>query len=57
MINNALLTESVYDELKAKIINNEYPSGQRLDINSIAEEFGVSRTPVVSALKALERDG
>ena len=53
----ALLNDWVYDEIKKKIIDNEFTPGERIDIEALSNEFGVSRTPVITALKALDKDG
>ena len=50
------LDQGVYDRIIEKIINVEFSPGQQLDINDLAEEFGVSRTPVVQAIKMLNLD-
>ncbi len=47
---------SVYEFLHDKIINLEYTPGQELNIKSIAEELGVSRSPIRDALLRLELD-
>lgn len=47
----------IYDRLRRDIILLELPPGQRLRENELAEEFGVSRTPVRSALQRLESEG
>lgn len=53
----ALLSDTVYRELKRRLILWEYLPLQRLGEESIAREFGVSRTPVRDALSRLEREG
>ena len=47
------ITEQVIQSLRAKIITCHYPPGQRLGEIEIAEDFGVSRTPVREAIKVL----
>ena len=51
------LSSSVYESIKDKIINGDFPPGSMLMERSIAEEFGVSRTPVREALKRLSQEG
>ncbi len=51
------LTNEVYENLKAKIINEELEQGSRLIETQIAEELGVSRTPVKEAIAQLKEDG
>jgi len=56
----ALVTESIADQLHTilceRITTGVYAPGARLDPQSIAKEFGVSRTPVRDALTQLEHD-
>lgn len=51
------LSSSVYEYIKNKIINGDFPPGSMLMERSIAEECGVSRTPVREALKRLSQEG
>ena len=51
------LSSSVYELIKNKIINGEYMPGSVLMERSIAEEAGISRTPVREALKRLSQEG
>ena len=46
-----------YAEVRAAIVENRYPPGQRLVEQRIAEELGLSRTPVREALRMLEAEG
>lgn len=57
MIEYKSLNELVYDEIKNRIVNNYYKPGQKLDVEQIATELQVSRTPITNSLKALEKDG
>jgi len=50
------LREVVYEKLKEAILTGAIPSGTRLYESKIAEETGISRTPVREALHALERE-
>ena len=47
----------IYESLRRDIISLELHPGQRLRENELAEQFGVSRTPVRSALQRLESEG
>ncbi len=51
------LTDQVYDILKRRIIGREMQFNEKLDVNGLAVELGVSRMPVVEALTRLESDG
>ena len=46
-----------YAALRAAIVENRYPPGHRLVEQRIAEELGLSRTPVREALRLLEAEG
>jgi DNA-binding GntR family transcriptional regulator len=58
-INNigATVRDRVIEELRERILTAKIVPGERLDLDSISEEFGVSRTPVREALLALAHDG
>lgn len=51
------ISDRVADELQRRILNGAIPVGSWLRHNSIAEEFGVSRTPVREALRVLHARG
>ncbi|MBY6202438.1 GntR family transcriptional regulator [Maritalea mobilis] len=51
-----LVTE-VRDELERMILNGEIRSGERLNEASLADQLGVSRSPVREAARSLEREG
>lgn len=51
------VTDRVYDILKSRIINGELEPGTRLKHIELAEELGVSPTPVREALGKLESVG
>jgi DNA-binding GntR family transcriptional regulator len=53
----AQLSYRIYQLLRAKIIALEIPGGQRLDVNGIAAELGVSRTSVKAAVDRLALEG
>lgn len=40
-----------------RILSGEVPPGRRMGVSSLAEETGISRTPVREALLQLQRDG
>jgi DNA-binding GntR family transcriptional regulator len=48
---------SVYDRLKSDVSSWVFKPGQRLPEGSVAERYGVSRTPVREALRRLEQEG
>jgi DNA-binding GntR family transcriptional regulator len=57
MIVRERFSTDVHQELLARIIRGEYAPGQRIKDTDLAEEYGVSRTPVREALLRLEREG
>ncbi|BER92943.1 GntR family transcriptional regulator [Atrimonas thermophila] len=50
------LSNKIYEILLNKIINGEIKPGTRLIERDLAEEFGVSRTPIREALNRLAKD-
>jgi DNA-binding GntR family transcriptional regulator len=57
MITRERLSADVHQDLIGRIIRREFAPGQRLKDTELAEELGVSRTPVREALLRLEREG
>lgn len=51
------LRDLVYDELKMKIMTGLIAPGTRMMEVELAEEMGVSRTPVREAIRKLEKEG
>jgi DNA-binding GntR family transcriptional regulator len=51
------LTEQTYRVLRDQILKRQTKPGEKLSVEEIASALGVSRTPVVNALKLLEADG
>ena len=49
--------DAAYNLLREKILNGELAPGERLDVGQVAEEMGVSRTPVKDALQKLSAQG
>jgi DNA-binding GntR family transcriptional regulator len=49
--------EKTYDYLKTSILSGHFVAGERLAEEHLAEELGVSRTPVREALHKLEQEG
>lgn len=48
---------SLYDRLRTAVLNGDFRPGTILVETAVAESYGVSRTPVREALRALEKDG
>ncbi|MFZ4896310.1 GntR family transcriptional regulator [Plantibacter sp. Mn2098] len=57
MIDKQLLGDSIYERLLSDIILGRYMPEERLNVDAIAEEFGVSRTPVREAIIRLSSAG
>lgn len=50
-------TDRIYQELRRAIITGQHKPGDRLPMESLAESFGTSVTPVREALRMLLKDG
>jgi DNA-binding GntR family transcriptional regulator len=46
----------VYDRIKSAILDRKYMPGDKISIDQLIANLGVSRTPIVIALKMLERE-
>jgi len=57
MITRQRLSSDVHQEVLNRIIRGEIAPGARLKDSELAEELGVSRTPIREALLRLEREG
>ena len=55
--NHRPLREIVYEELKRQILTGEIAPGTRMMEVELADEMGVSRTPVREAIRKLEKEG
>jgi len=56
-LNNRPLYEDVADRLRDQIFAKQLAPGSWLDEQSLAEQFGISRTPMREAIKALASEG
>ena len=54
---NRSLTAIIFERVREDILNGKYSNGDKIVEAKLAEELGVSRTPVREALKQLELDG
>ena len=55
-INSENLDQKVYHEVKKLIENRELLPGEKIPQEKLAKELGISRTPLISALKFLEHE-
>ncbi len=55
--NNIKIRERVYAYLKSSVLSGRFSPGKRLTEEHLAEEMGVSRTPIREALHKLETEG
>ena len=51
------LRDQVLVELRRRIVDCDYPPGERLTEERLAKDFGVSRNPVREALRVVESEG
>lgn len=51
------LDEVIYKKIIESLIRGEYKLGEKIQLNDICDKFEVSRTPVVQAVKMLNKDG
>jgi DNA-binding GntR family transcriptional regulator len=56
-IARAPIGESVYQELLARVLSSELGPDDRITIDALARELGVSQTPIREALHRLSADG
>lgn len=49
-------SEGVYDRLRELVLENRLPPDERISIDAVARELGVSQTPVREAIRQLEGD-
>ena len=51
------LNERVYDELRTRVLTRQHPPGGKISLHALADELGVSRSPVHHALTRLVSEG
>ena len=57
IVQSQTLQNQVYEYLHNKIVNGDIPPGQRIVEGTIAEETGISRSPIREAIRRLGSDG
>src|SRR5829696_8764809 len=53
----SFLKDRAYEQIKQRLLNNDYPPGSFLSERQLAESLGMSKTPVKVALERLESEG
>lgn len=56
-IQHTQLADQVYDEVRARILSRIIKIDEQINVDEVASELQVSRTPVVDAIKRLAADG
>lgn len=56
-IQHTHLTERVYGQVRDRILSRAIKTDEQILVHEVAEELGVSRTPVVDAVKRLAAEG
>jgi DNA-binding GntR family transcriptional regulator len=56
-LKHADLAEQTYEAIRRRILKRELGTGQQIPIDVVAAELGVSRTPVLDAMKRLAAEG
>jgi DNA-binding GntR family transcriptional regulator len=56
-LHRSTLGDNVYEALKALVMDHTLAPGERVNIDALARDLGVSSTPVREALARLESDG
>jgi DNA-binding GntR family transcriptional regulator len=51
------LNDQVYEAIKARLLTREFGGGQKISLQTIADQLGVSRSPVHHALTRLTTEG
>lgn len=57
VISKKRLVDQIYEVLKKEIINGNIKQGSRINIKKFSEEFGISESPVRSAVNRLVSEG
>ncbi|KQU29400.1 GntR family transcriptional regulator [Rhodococcus sp. Leaf225] len=56
-LSGARLSTVLYDTLKGRLLDGRYRAGEKIVVESVRHEFGVSKQPVMDALRRLSSDG
>ncbi|WP_221625348.1 GntR family transcriptional regulator [Homoserinimonas aerilata] len=55
--NRGRLSGHVYDSIKERLLDGDYPAGSRVSVEALRAEFTVSKQPIMEALRQLAADG
>ena len=55
-ISGARLSSALYDILKSRLLEGRYGAGEKIVVEAIRQEFGVSKQPIMDALRRLSSD-
>ncbi|WP_020105916.1 GntR family transcriptional regulator [Nocardia sp. 348MFTsu5.1] len=55
-LTGARLSSALYDTLKSRLLEGRYHSGEKIVVETVRQEFGVSKQPVMDALRRLSSD-
>lgn len=55
-LTGARLSSALYDTIKTRLLEGKYAAGERLVVETIRHEFGVSKQPVMDALRRLSSE-
>jgi DNA-binding GntR family transcriptional regulator len=56
-MSSGTLREQAYQYIQSRILSGEIVAGSRISEQQLAEEMGISRTPIRSAIRELETEG
>lgn len=45
------LSGQMYDTIKDRLLEGDYPAGSRVSVEALRSEFGVSKQPIMEALR------
>jgi DNA-binding GntR family transcriptional regulator len=55
-LSGARLSTALYDTLKGRLLEGKYGAGEKIVVETVRQEFGVSKQPVMDALRRLSSD-
>jgi DNA-binding GntR family transcriptional regulator len=55
--NRGRLSGQIYETVKQRLLDGEYPAGSKLSVETLRLEFAVSKQPIMEALRQLAAEG